>query len=208
MVVILDYGAGNLASVVRGLRRAGVEAVVSSRHRDVAAAKGIVLPGVGFFDAAMERLRSGGLLGLLEERVLGARVPVLGICLGMQMFTEHSEEGDAAGLGWIRGRTMRFRFEGGVDAPKVPHLGWTAVRRCAEGPLFDALPPLPCFYFAHSYHIACTDAAVVAAEADYGIRFPAAVHWGNIYGTQFHPEKSHDNGARFLRNFVKAAGLA
>jgi glutamine amidotransferase len=208
MVVILDYGAGNLASVVRGLRRAGVEAVISSRRQDLASARGIILPGVGFFDAAMERLRSGGLIDLLEERVRGAGVPVLGICLGMQMLTEHSEEGDAAGLGWIAGRTRRFAFPEGAEAPKVPHLGWTEVQPRGGESLFDALPPSPCFYFAHSYYVECRDAGAVAAEAAYGVRFPAVLRKGNLYGTQFHPEKSHDNGARFLRNFVKAAGLA
>ncbi len=206
-IVIVDYGAGNLESVVRAFARAGAAARITADAAAVSAAQAIVLPGVGAFDTAMARLQDTGIDTVLRERVAQGHTPVLGICLGFQMFTRASAEGRAAGFAWIDGESQRF--PAGPETPvKVPHIGWNDVLPQGDSPLFRGLGARPCFYFAHSYYVDCLSPAAVVAETDYGRRFTAVVQQGPLVGVQFHPEKSHDNGARFLRNFLEMNGLA
>jgi len=205
MIVVVDYGMGNLDSVVRGFNKSGTAVRVSADAADIEAASGIVLPGVGAYGEAMQYLRAHGLVDLLNRRVLGDRVPVLGICLGFQLMTSHGEEGDADGLGWIGGVTRRFRPP--ADSPiKIPHMGWNDLQRQADSPLFDGIDPRACFYFAHSYHVTEPVPEATLATSTYGEPFiSSATLNGHIFGTQFHPEKSYENGIRILANFARRA---
>lgn len=205
MIVVLDYGMGNLDSVVRAFNKAGAAVKVSADAADIAAASGIVLPGVGAYAEAMRNLRERGLVDLLNRRVLAEHVPVLGICLGFQLMTAHGEEGDADGLGWLGGMTRRFRFapDSGV---KIPHMGWNDLQRQAESPIFDGIDPRACFYFAHSYHVTDPVPEAALTTSAYGDTFISSASLnGHIFGTQFHPEKSYDNGIRILANFARRA---
>lgn len=203
MITVVDYDAGNVGSVVNICRKAGGEAKVSRDPKEIAAAGKLILPGVGHFGRAMERLAASGLRQALDEAVLERRTPILGICLGMQLLSRHSEEGDAAGLGWIEAETVRFRP--GPGSPlKVPHMGWNAVATAKpDDPLVQALPAEPRFYFVHSYYVACDRDEDVLMRTTHGHPFVSAVHRGNIWGTQFHPEKSHKFGLAVIRNFVE-----
>ncbi len=198
MIAIVNYGIGNLDSVSRALSKCGAEAVVTSRAEDIESAQGIILPGVGSFGEAMQNLREGGLLPVLHRRVMEAHRPTLGICLGFQMFTRHSEEGDAEGLGWIDGATRRFRVP-----EKIPHMGWNDLSVRKASPLLDDVSPSACFYFAHSYCVVCHEAEAILATSEYGGEFVSAVAKNNLFGVQFHPEKSHAGGLRLLSNFVR-----
>jgi imidazole glycerol-phosphate synthase subunit HisH len=203
MIVVLDYGMGNLDSVVRAFNKAGVTVKVSADAADIASASGMVLPGVGAFAGAMHNLRGRGLVELLHRRVLADLVPVLGICLGFQLMTSHGEEGDADGLGWLGGATRRFRFAPGSGV-KIPHMGWNDLQRQAESPIFDGIDPRACFYFAHSYHVTDPVPGAVLATSVHGEPFISGASLnGHIFGTQFHPEKSYDNGIRILANFAR-----
>ena len=204
MIVIVDYGMGNLASIKNMLKKVGADARISADAREVAAASKLVLPGVGAFDAGMSNLETRGLRTVLDDLVLGRHVPVLGICLGMQLLGKSSEEGELPGLGWIQATTIRFRFEGGDRTLRVPHMGWNVVNPAARPGLFDGLHDAPRFYFVHSYHMVCSDPSDVLATASYGFQFNAAIERGNVAGVQFHPEKSHRFGMELLRNFAEA----
>jgi imidazole glycerol-phosphate synthase subunit HisH len=207
MIVIIDYGFGNPKSVANMLRRVGAEVEISRDPEVVERADKLVLSGVGAFDAGMAQLEGTGLLPLLRSRVLDDRVPIIGLCLGMQLLTESSEEGRAPGLGWIPGRTVRFRFAGREPEPRIPHMGWNTVRIARPNAVLAAEPgdeSAPRFYFAHSFHVVC-DEPYVAGWTEYGYEFPAVIGSGHIWGTQFHPEKSHRFGMRLLRNFAERA---
>ena len=164
-------------------------------------AERIVLPGVGHFGRAMANLRAAGMIDSLEEAVVRRGVPVLGICLGMQLLAHHSEEGDVAGLGWIDASVVRFRLPDEFGL-KVPHMGWNGVRIAKPDPLVASLGPDSEFYFVHAFHLACRDRDAVLGETEYGHLFPSIVGRGRIYGVQFHPEKSHGNGDGLLRSFA------
>jgi glutamine amidotransferase len=216
VVVIVDYGMGNLRSVEKALGRVGAEARVSGRPEDVAGAERLVVPGVGAFGDAMAALRDRGLVEPIGDFIARGR-PFLGICLGLQLLFDESEEvaeapaeqaaGRAAGLpkglGLLRGRVIRFGDAVLRRGLKIPHMGWNAVRAAGPSPLFAGLPGEGVyFYFAHSYYAAPADRSVVAAETDYGGWFTSAVAAGNVLATQFHPEKSQAAGLRVLENFV------
>lgn len=205
-VAIIDYGLGNLGSVANMLKKLGVNAKTTSDRGEIRAAKALILPGVGHFDTGMRNLVGSGLKPVLDERVLEAKVPVLGICLGMQLMARRSDEGSEAGLGWLAADVRRLDFPPGVRLA-VPHMGWNEVES-TDAALYRGLEQSPRFYFVHSYHMVCDDQSDVAGWATYGIRFVASVHHGSIFGTQFHPEKSHRFGKAVLRNFVEAAGAA
>ena len=204
MIVIVDYNMGNLGSIRNMLRKIGVDAAVTHDPDRIAAAEGIVLPGVGAFDAGMENLHRTGLIPILEKRVLRDKVPVLGICLGMQLMTRRSEEGVRDGLGWLDAETVRFPRRPGL---KVPHMGWNRVYAARRHPLVDALPEEPRFYFVHSFHVRCDDRDDVLLTTNYGDAFASAFQRGNIVGVQFHPEKSHKFGMRLMQNFVAPLAL-
>jgi len=199
MIVIVDYGMGNLASIANMLKKAGAATTITSDAATIRAAGKLILPGVGAFESGMRNLAERGLIEPLNDAVLNRRVPVIGLCLGMQLMTRHSEEGTAAGLGWIDAETRRFRVAD--QSLKVPHMGWNTMRFVKEHPLADALDN-PRFYFVHSYHLVCNDESDVLGKTHYGYEFAASVAHDNILGVQFHPEKSHRFGLQLLKNFA------
>lgn len=204
MIVVVDYGMGNVGSIANMLRKVGADAQISSKTQDIEKADKLILPGVGAFDAAMERISTSGLRAALDRRVLADKVPVLGICLGMQLLTERSEEGERPGLAWLAARTVAFR--GRIEQRlKSPHMGWNLVTPHTPSALtagFDSIEE-PRFYFVHSYFIECQDSAAAILRTTYGVTYDSAVQQGNVYGVQFHPEKSHHYGMRLLENFAK-----
>lgn len=202
MITIIDYGLGNLASIQNMYKHLGIAACVASTPAAIREASRIILPGVGAFDNGMRNIIGLGLLEVLNRKALVEKVPVLGICLGMQLLTERSEEGALSGLGWIRGETVRFSFAGGLRL-KVPHMGWNSAKVVKDHPLCREFTGEQRYYFVHSYHVKCADSSDVLMEACYGYDFTAAVQHGNIMGTQFHPEKSHRYGMQLLKNFAE-----
>ncbi|HTJ53436.1 MAG TPA: imidazole glycerol phosphate synthase subunit HisH [Cyclobacteriaceae bacterium] len=202
-MTIIDYGVGNLGSIKNMLKKIGVESLISSDVHDVEKADKLILPGVGAFDTCAEKLSTSGLLPALIKRVQEDKVPVLGICVGMQMLMEGSEEGVLPGLGWIKGRIVRFRQDMMPADFKVPHMGWTEVKICKPSKLFQGMYDEPRFYFVHSYHPQVIHAEDALIEADYGYKFVGALERDNVIGVQFHPEKSHKFGMKLLENFVK-----
>jgi imidazole glycerol-phosphate synthase subunit HisH len=201
MLAVVDYGMGNLGSIVNTLRRIGVASMVTSSPDDLQQADQIILPGVGSFDRGMENLRQLGLIPILEQRVLEEHVPILGICLGMQLFCEGSEEGASEGLGWIESSTRRFRFSQNGIRLKIPHMGWNAIQTTDET-LLSGINGQDRFYFVHSYHIGDIPDEQVIGTTTYCYDFPSVIRRGNIMGIQCHPERSHQSGLRFLRNFT------
>lgn len=204
MIVILDYEVGNVASIRNMLSSLGVKSILSREKKDLESALGIILPGVGSFDAAMHALQSFDLVGCLNELVLGKKIPLLGICLGMQLLARSSEEGTLPGLGWVDATVKKFRISPGLSfAPKIPHMGWNKVEWSEES-LFSTTQENR-FYFSHSYHFETEEKNRVIGRCHYISPFVAAFRKDNVYGVQFHPEKSHSFGKTVLRNF---AGLA
>jgi imidazole glycerol-phosphate synthase subunit HisH len=199
-IVIIDYGMGNLRSVRNRFWRLGKETLVSSDKQEIMKANKLVLPGVGHFANGMKNLRESGMIEILKQKVIVEHCPILGICLGMQLLTEFSEEGDVAGLGFIRGRTIRFRFNNRQH--KIPHMGWNTLTLHKESPLFQGVTPEDIYYFVHSYYVVCDDKEDIVTTTTYGITFTSALQRDTIYGTQFHPEKSHDCGNKLLKNFL------
>jgi glutamine amidotransferase len=202
-VAIVDYGMGNLHSVYKAFRRIGADPLVTSDPAQVAAAGRLVLPGVGHFGKAMANLEARGLVEALNDAVVARKTPVLGICLGMQLFATRGEEGDSPGLGWIEARAVRFQVRDALRY-KVPHMGWNSVEQKKTCGLSRELSSDPLFYFAHSYHLVCDDARDVLFETSYAYTFASAVARGNVFGVQFHPEKSHSSGEQLLRGFLAA----
>lgn len=200
--MIIDYGVGNVSSVATMVERTGAQVSIARTPAEVAAAPRLVLPGVGSFDAAVQALHDSALLPSLRERVLQDRVPLLGICVGMQMLCRGSEEGSLPGLGWIDAQVCRFPADAGVP---VPHMGWSAVTVRRRSTLFPRPGDSPEFYFLHSYRLRDHDDGIVTASADYAGPFACAVQQGNVLGVQFHPEKSHSAGRRLFAAFADAA---
>lgn len=202
-ILILDYGMGNIQSMVRKVQRFGTP-VVSSAAQDLEQADKIILPGVGHFGKAMQFLREKNLIEPLNNAVLVKKTPILGVCLGMQLMTTHSDEGNVDGLGWVDARVKRFRIEDNF-AFKVPHVGWNQAKFTKNSILTQGLPDDNEFYFVHSYYVKCENKADVLSTTDYSHNFDSAFQKENIYGTQFHPEKSLDFGMKMLQNFVQFA---
>ncbi len=202
MITIVDYGMGNLGSIQNMLRKIGVGTRITADPAEIRIAEKLIIPGVGAFDAGMRNLREIGLLEALTECATGRRIPVLGICLGMQLMTRSSEEGNAPGLGWINADTKRFDLSA-FGSLKVPHMGWRSVEVVRGSPLLDDLRDEWRFYFVHSYHVQCVDRQDVLLRARYGIDFDAAIQHENLLGVQFHPEKSHKFGLQLLKNFAE-----
>jgi glutamine amidotransferase len=198
VIVVIDCDMGNVGSIVNMLKKAGHSATISRDPREIAQADRLILPGVGSFDAGMANIRELGLLGVLEEKVMRERTPVLGICLGMQLLGRGSAEGRLPGLGWLPGQVVRFSKPG----LRVPHMGWNTVHPARAHWLFEGLPEEMRFYFVHSYYMVCNDGAEPLATARYGDDICVAVASEHILGVQFHPEKSHRFGMMLLRNFA------
>lgn len=200
MIVIVDIGMGNLGSIQNMMKRVKVEAKISSDPSEIDNASKLVLPGVGAFDNAMASLHQRDLIQVLNQKVLIDRVPILGICLGMQLLGADSEEGKMKGLDWVDARTIRFQFRS--NGYKIPHMGWNTVDIRGDPGIFAGIEE-PRFYFVHSYHLVCNKQEDVLTTTSYGYDFVSSVHHDNIWGTQFHPEKSHKFGMKLFSNFAE-----
>jgi glutamine amidotransferase len=201
MVVIIDYGLGNLRSVLGAVEKVGFEGRVSHDVADIERATHLILPGVGAFGDGMANLEARQLIAPLRRAVIEERKPILGICLGAQLLARDSEEfGIHQGLGWIPASVRRIAPSD--PALRVPHVGWNGLQQCRPLPLFADVPEGALFYFVHSYHIVCDDPAAIAGEVHYGSPMTAVIQRENVYGTQFHPEKSQLHGLTLLRNFL------
>lgn len=201
MIAIINYGMGNLGSVKRKFDRIGVESVITSDPEIIRNSKKLILPGVGHFGNAVNELKVRGLWDILNHEVLILKKPILGICLGMQLMAKHSEEGNVAGLGWFDAEVIRFKIKDTLKY-KVPHMGWNQIAIKKPTPLFSRVDPEESFYFVHSYHMKCNDESDILNETVYEYPFVSGIQKGNIYGVQYHPEKSHDVGELLLRNFA------
>jgi len=203
MIVIIDYGMGNLRSVQKGFERLHIKAITSSNIDDINRADKIILPGVGHFARGMQHLKDLNLIDLLNEKVLVKKTPVLGICLGMQLLTNFSEEGNCEGLGWINAETLAFNLPDNNKSLKIPHMGWNNIRINEDNLLFKNSDSSLPFYFVHSFYVKCNDESELTAKTIYGSEFASVVNKENIFGTQFHPEKSHKQGINLLKNFAE-----
>jgi imidazole glycerol-phosphate synthase subunit HisH len=201
MIGIVDYGVGNLLSIQNIIHKAGGTAVVTSDRAELEAADKLILPGVGAFAYAMEELHKRDLFQFLNHEVLVKKKMILGLCLGAQLMTQHSEEGDKAGFAWIKARTVKFDAE---KVPVIPHMNWADVHFTRPVFLSKGFDTQPRFYFVHSYHFDFSDPSQVAGTAHHGYEFACAFQFENISGVQFHPEKSHRFGIRLFQNFIAA----
>ena len=200
MIAIVDYGMGNVGSVFNMLRKLRAKVVITNKPDEIEAADKLILAGVGHFDRGMNNLKSSGLIDILNTQVLEHQKPIMGICLGMQMMTRGSEEGNQPGLGWVAADTLKFLP---VDNLKIPHMGWNYINAMPNRKLFDSTAEEPSrFYFVHSYYVKADSQYDVAAYCHYGHDFVAAFEVNNIMGVQFHPEKSHMFGMSLFKEFV------
>lgn len=201
MITIIDYGMGNLRSVQKAFERIKVGTKISNKAEDIINSDKLILPGVGHFERGMRNLKESGLFDALNEAVLNRKTDILGICLGMQLMTEFSEEGGCKGFGWITAKTKKFVFNN--NQLKIPHMGWNNLIMKGENKLLKGVGSDKFFYFVHSYYVSCENNEDIIAETNYGEKFVSSFNKSNIYGCQFHPEKSHDAGLWILRNFAE-----
>lgn len=198
MITVIDYGIGNILSFINLYKRLNIECCVATSYQDLVGATKIILPGVGSFDHAMISLDRSGMRETLDDLVLNKNVPVLGICVGMQMLANSSDEGDLPGLGWVPGTVRKFDIE---KVKQLPHMGWNDVVPLQANGLFKNFEETPKYYFLHSFYFECADREHALASSIYGEEFTCAVNAGSVYGVQFHPEKSHHFGVNLLKNF-------
>jgi imidazole glycerol-phosphate synthase subunit HisH len=203
MITIIDYGLGNILAFANVYKHLNVPIKVARNADDLIGATKLILPGVGAFDHAMQLLEHSGMRETIDDRVLNQGIPVLGICVGMQILAHSSDEGKLSGLGWINGRVKKFDIASLPHRTHLPHMGWNDVTPIGTSPLFINLEENARFYFLHSYYFECNHTENVLAESDYGAKFSCAVNHNNIYGVQFHPEKSHHFGVQLLKNFAE-----
>lgn len=202
MITIIDYGMGNLGSVLNMFKKVGAQAKISSDLDEISKASKILLPGVGAFDTAMQRINDAGMLAVLNQKALIEKVPVLGICLGMQLLTNSSEEGKLPGLGWIDGAA--YNFKGRIDHTlRIPHMGWNIANIDQKNEITSGYNGEIRFYFVHSYYVKVSNPINSMMQTTYGLSFDSAIVKDNIFGAQFHPEKSHKFGMQFFKNFAK-----
>lgn len=204
MIAIIDYGLGNAQAFHDIYRRLGIPAILAHTASDLDDATHIILPGVGAFDWAMSRLASSGMRCALDSAVLGRRIPVLGVCVGMQILAHQSEEGTLPGLGWIPGAIKLLELPTEPGKARLPHMGWNDVKPISDSVLFRGLGNQPRFYFLHSYYFVPSEMQMISAIVHYHNDFACAVSKDHIHGVQFHPEKSHDWGVTLLQNFAGA----
>lgn len=202
MIGIVNYNMGNIGSVKKQLDRIKAASFISGNPKELRKADKLILPGVGFFSKAVYELKLSGLWELLFEEVIGNKKPILGICLGMQLMANYSEEGDKEGFGWFNAEVVHFDVQDKLKY-KIPHIGWNNVKLTKKSKLVDFIPASSEFYFVHSYHIKTSAQEDVLAVTEYEYPFVSALEKKNIYGVQFHPEKSHDVGKQMLTNFLK-----
>jgi glutamine amidotransferase len=203
MIVIVDYGVGNIKAFANIYKLLNIPFSIARKEEDLKAATKLILPGVGAFDYAMVQLEKSGMKERLDELVLQEKVPVVGICVGMQMLANGSDEGNKPGLGWIDASVKKFDESKIMYSTHLPHMGWNDVYTVKENKLLNGLEGDARFYFLHSYYFECHHSEDEIAMTEYGIKFSCAVNKNNIYGVQFHPEKSHHNGTKLLENFSK-----
>lgn len=203
MITIIDYGLGNIQAFVNVYKRLHIPVQVARSAEQLAGAQKLILPGVGAFDHAMERLEASGMRATIDHLVQRDKVPVLGICVGMQMLADSSDEGRLPGLGWVPGRVRSFRSVSGLESIALPHMGWNDVQVVGDNPLLKGFEEEARFYFLHSFYFECEQAEHAGASSSYGLDFSCAVALDNVYGVQFHPEKSHHFGVGLLKNFAE-----
>ena len=203
MITIIDYGVGNINAFVNVYKRVNVPVKIAKTFSDLEDAQKLILPGVGHFDHAMTELIKSGMREKLDELVMVKKVPIIGICVGMQMMGNISDEGKLAGLKWIDASIKKFDETKIQQITKLPHMGWNDVHPVVSNPLFEGLEKDALFYFLHSYYFECNDPDDILATSDYGGQYTCAAHHENVYGIQFHPEKSHYYGEKLLHNFAK-----
>ena len=203
MISIIDYGLGNVGAFANMYREMNIPARLAKNVKDLEGSSKLILPGVGSFDLAMNFFRDSGMFEKVSEMVLKDGIPVLGICVGMQMMANSSEEGLTSGLGWIPGKVKKIDESKLLQRTRLPHMGWNDVKVRGENPLFLGLENDAKFYFLHSFYFNTEIDENIVAEVEYGDTFPCVVGKNNIYGVQFHPEKSHRYGARLLKNFAE-----
>jgi imidazole glycerol-phosphate synthase subunit HisH len=201
MITIIDYGMGNLGSVFNMFKKIGVVSKITSDLEEIKSAKKLLLPGVGSFDKAMEKINFSGIKELLDYKVLTEETPILGICLGMQLLTNSSEEGIEKGLGYINASAKKFSFQD--KKMKVPHMGWNLVNKSTKSKLTESFIEESRFYFVHSYYVEVENKENSILKTKYGLEFDSAIQNENVYGAQFHPEKSHKFGMKLFENFSK-----
>jgi glutamine amidotransferase len=202
MVTLIDYGVGNIFAFQNVYKRLNISTKIAKKSQDLTDAKKLILPGVGSFDYAMNQLNNSGMRERLDELVIEEKVPVIGICVGMQIMGNRSDEGKLEGLKWIDSEILKFDENLIKQRTKLPHMGWNDVTPVNNHPLFNGLEKGAIFYFLHSFYFKCNNPNESLAISDYGIPFSSAVHRNNIYGIQFHPEKSHQYGEKLLHNFA------
>ena len=203
MIAILDYGSGNIQAIKNIFKRLNIECEFVCEPEQLKKASKIILPGVGAFDEAMQQLDKSGLRESIDYYVLEKKIPVLGVCVGMQIMAESSEEGELPGLGWFSAQVKKFDEAKLLHKPKIPHMGWNTVHPVTEHPVFNNIDIEKGFYFLHSYYFECQDKADVLSLTTYGEEFTSSVNKANIFGFQFHPEKSHSNGVNLFKNFAE-----
>ena len=203
MITIVDYGAGNIKSIRNMLKKIGVTSQITSSAEEVSKAEKLIIPGVGHYTYGMDKLNTSGLVDELTSRVLKDKIPVLGICLGAQLLGISSEESDEKGLGWLDMEVVRFDSSKMEASLKVPHMGWNEIKQEKKSLLLDGYEEVPRYYFVHSYHMKPVNPSDILMTTNYGYEFISAVEKDNIFGVQFHPEKSHKFGMKLLTNFSK-----
>lgn len=203
MIAIIDYGLGNIRAFVNVYERLNIKINIAHNAFDIKNATKLILPGVGAFDYAMSKLNTSGMREALEEQVITNHVPVIGICVGMQIMAKSSDEGKLPGLGWFDAEVKLFDTKKIPYKTSLPHMGWNTIHLLGKNRLLEQLSDESRFYFLHSYYFSCNQSEDIIAKTGYGIEYASAVNKGNIYGIQFHPEKSHQNGIQLLQNFAK-----
>lgn len=202
MIALINYGSGNIHAIGNIYKRLNIPFEITADFKELKKADKLILPGVGDFDETMKLFHKSGLKSVMDEMVLEEKKPIMGVCVGMQVMGLSSEEGNQEGLGWIKGEIKKIDISNLTHKPHLPHMGWNTIKPQKESPLLLKLNSEKGFYFLHSYYFSCHDVNDVLATSKYGVEFASAINHKNVYGCQFHPEKSHQNGIEIFKNFA------